>query len=70
MKDLVLFEDHLQWRGHINEIKCKAIKHLGNIKRVMGFNAAMEAKKLLYVLPARSVVSYVTQVWNPYRKQN
>jgi hypothetical protein len=60
----------LTWSEHINEIRGKAFRNLGYVKRTLGRNVSLEAKKLLYISLVRSVISYGTQVWNPYLRRD
>ena len=50
------------------EIKSKALRNLGYIKRVLGNNTPMFTKRLLYVTLVRSIVMYCSQLWSPYKK--
>jgi hypothetical protein len=77
LSDVTKFNDlgininqHFTWSEHIHIIKGKAMRNLGFIKRTLGYKAPMQAKKSLYMVLVRSVVSYSTQLWSPYLKKD
>lgn len=59
---------NLNWTSHIRNIRCKAMRNLGYIKRLLGQSAPVEAKRLLYMTHVRSVLQYGSQLWSPYKK--
>jgi hypothetical protein len=70
-KDLgILVDNKLSWVCHITELKAKAFRNLGFIKRVLGPRAPLEVKKLLYIMYVRSILLYCSQVWSPWRKSD
>jgi hypothetical protein len=68
-KDLgVNVNSRLNWTDHIMCIKGKALRNLGYIKRVLGLNAPLNVKLVLYNSLVKSVISYCTPVWSPHKK--
>jgi hypothetical protein len=66
----VKVNSNLSWSNHISDIKGKAMRNLGYIKRTLGMNVSLEAKKVLYLTLVRSVISYCTQLWCPCSKRD
>jgi hypothetical protein len=56
------------WIDHLKVIRSKAMRNLGYIKRILGYQAPFEAKKLLYLTHVRSLIQYGSQLWSPFKK--
>jgi hypothetical protein len=66
----VIVDNKITWSTHIKSIKARAMRNLGYIKRVLGNNVSLDAKRMLYISLVRSVVMYASQVWSPYLKRD
>lgn len=62
----VKVKNNLSWDNHINEIKAKALRNLGYIKRTLNSPGNMETKRMLYITLVRSILMYSSSVWSPY----
>jgi hypothetical protein len=68
-KDLgILITTRLTWIEHIMNVKAKALRNLGYIKRVLGNSSPLKIKIMLYNALVKSVISYATPVWKPFKK--
>jgi hypothetical protein len=65
----ITINSRLSWLNHIDTIKGKALRNLGYVKRVLGVNAPLKVKKVVYNSLVRSVLSYATPIWAPYKKK-
>jgi hypothetical protein len=64
IKDLgIIINDKLSWSMHVQSLVCKANRVMGLIKRTMGYNAAPDVNKQLYISLVRSLLEYGTPVW-------
>jgi hypothetical protein len=66
----VTVNNSLTWTDHISLIRGKALRNLGFVKRTLGFNAPLAAKKTLYIALVRSIVTYCTQLWSPSSRRD
>ena len=70
-KDLgIIVTDNLSWDAHIGAITKKANRNLWLIKRMLGYQAPIKAKKILYVSLVRSLLEYGSQLWNSPTTKN
>ena len=59
--------NNLSWTTHIIQMRAKANRTLGLIKRVYGKDIAdQEIRKLLYITLVRSQLEYASNLWSPY----
>ena len=66
-KDLgVIISSNLSWSHHHSNIIFKAYQHLGLIHHTFSMSVLVKAKKLLYLSPVRSQLTYCnSQLWRP-----
>jgi hypothetical protein len=71
LRDLgVLVTSNLSWSDHIINIKAKAMRNLGFIKRTLGYKSPLQARKLLYLSLVRSHLLYCSQIWSPLMRRD
>ena len=66
----VIIQDNMLWELQINSMVKKANRNLWFIKRTVGPNAPIKAKKTLYLTLVRSILEYCSIIWSPITKQN
>ena len=66
-KDLgVTMTGNLSWDSHIYEVKAKANKLLGLLKRTCPFLTDVSLGRTLYLSLVKSNLCYACEVWSPY----
>jgi len=57
----------MSWSKHYEPITAKAYKYLGMLGRVFNncYSMMIRVRKLLYLMPVQSQLTYCTQLWNP-----
>ena len=65
----IIIQDELQWDSHVREVKAKATKILGPLRRNLS-HCSSKVKEQAYNSLVRPRVEYATPAWAPYEKQH
>ena len=65
----IIIQDDLQWDSHVREVKAKATKILGLLRRNLSHGSS-KVKEQAYNSLVRPRVEYATSAWAPYEQQH
>lgn len=65
----IIIQDDLQWDSHVREVKAKAAKILGLLRRNLS-HCSSKVKEQAYNSLVRQRVEYAIPAWDPYEKQH